>query len=68
MRACLALYIIFLIHITACYLILALTYFTNPVQLLSPLCLIMCACLVLYFVNQDLHEKLQLLHIQYFLW
>ena len=51
-----------------CYLTLGNTYFTNPVQLLSPLCLVMCACLVLYYVNQDLHEKLQLLQMQYFLW
>ena len=28
---------------------------------------IMCACLVLYYVNQDLHEKLQVLQMQYFL-
>ena len=27
----------------------------------------MCACLVLYYVNQDLHEKLQVLQMQYFL-
>ena len=40
-------------------------WFTNW---LTVLCVcIMCACLVLYYVNQDLHEKLQVLQMQYFL-
>ena len=41
-------------------------WFTNW---LTVLCVcIMCACLVLYYVNQDLHEKLHLLQMQNFLW
>ena len=49
-----------------CYLILDSTYFLTQYSL-SPLCFTMCACFVLYYLNQDVHEKLQLLQMQYFL-
>ena len=49
------------VHFLAIY-----TYFTNTVQLLSVFHHICIS--VLYHLNQDLHEKLQLLQMQYFLW